>query len=368
MKQRVTQRMAFARSQTGLGVLPVALILLAGAALMLLFSQKNLLVDLKITQNGYSSRVAYAAADSGLAVALSRLNDPEQRKAVLADTKGSGAYDAIPQPVITQALGDGVEARVKLKGLALGGPDVRLQVQSTGCISDCAKGRATVAQTLVMRGGIQQMPYAVLSARGSIDVTGPVTLNNQSAAVRGMLMHAGSTITHDASVQRTSLPGQNPDQAEVLNDKAYAQASADAFFQQWFGADKDFIRAQATSISCSGECAGSVAAAGSRVIWLDGDTRLSSGTLGTAAAPVILIASGNLQLAGSVRITGIVYSMSPVTQVQLTMGALEGALIAENRLMVSAGGLLSYNPIVLQRAQSTLGTFVPVPGSWSDGE
>ena len=368
MKLRVTQHMALARSQAGLGVLPVALILLAGAALMLLFSQKNLLVDLKITQNGYASRVAYAAADSGLALALSQLNDPEQRRALLADTKGSGSYDAITQPVITQALGDGVEARIKLKGVTLGGPDIRLQMQSTGCVSDCAKGRATVSQTLVMRGGIQQIPYAVLSARGSIDVTGPVTLNNPSSAVRGMLMHAGGAITHDASVQRISLPGQNPDLAEIAQDKNYAQQSPESFFQQWFGADKPFIRAQATRVSCQGECAGSIAAAGSRVIWLDGDARLSSGALGTAAAPVILIASGNLQLTGSVRVTGVVYSMAPVTQTQLTLGALEGALIAENRLVVNEGGLFSYNPVVLQRAQSVLGSFVPVPGSWSDGE
>ena len=356
------------RSQAGLGVLPVALILLAGAALMLLFSQKNLLVDLKITQNGYASRIAYAVADSGLALALSRLNDPEQRKALLADTKGNGAYDAISQPVITQTMGEGVEARIKLKGIALGGPDIRLLVQSTGCVSDCTKGRATVSQTLAMRGGIQQIPYALLSARGSLDVSGPVTLSNPSAAVRGMLMHAGGSVTHDASVQRISLPGLNPDQAEVLNDKIYVQTSGDAFFQQWFGADKAFIRGQATRISCQGECAGSVAAAGSRVIWLDGDARLSSGTIGTAAAPAIMIASGNLQLSGSVRITGVVYSQAPITQVQLTTGTLDGALIAENRLVVSTGGTLSYNPVVLQRAQSMLGAFVAVPGSWSDGE
>ena len=43
--------------QSGVAVLPVAIILLAGAALMLFFSQKNLLVDLQITRNGYVSRI-----------------------------------------------------------------------------------------------------------------------------------------------------------------------------------------------------------------------------------------------------------------------------------------------------------------------
>ena len=111
-----------------------------------------------------------------------------------------------------------------------------------------------------------------------------------------------------------------------------------------------------------------MAAAGSRVIWLDGQARLSSGSLGSIEAPVIIVAAGNLQLSGSVRIVGVVYSMASLTTVQLGAGALDGALIAENALSVSQGGQLRYNPVVLQRAQSTLGYFVPVPGSWSDGE
>lgn len=356
------------QQQSGFAVLPVALILLAGAALFLFFSQKNLLVDLQITRNGYTSRLAYAAADSGLAVALTRLNDPEQRKTIFAETKGQGAYDALVTSDFTQTLGDNVEARVKLKAIALGGPDVRLRLQSIGCVSDCGRGQATVAQTVAMRGGIHRIPFALLSARGVIEASGPVTLNNASATVRGMLMHAGGSIMHDEAVQRITVSGIHPDQAEVASDKQYAQQTVDQFFLQWFGADKVFIREQSARVSCQGECTSAVAAQGSRVIWLEGDARLSSGAIGSANAPVILIASGNLQLSGSLRVTGIIYSMASITQIQLGMGSIDGAVIAEQRLNIGQGGMLSYNPAVLQRAQSTLGRFIPVPGSWSDGE
>lgn len=352
----------------GMAVLPVTLILLAGAALILLFAQKNLLTDLQITRNGYASRLAYAAADSGLASALSRLNDSDQRKTLLSDTKGTGAYDGILTSGWTLPLGESVEARIKLKGISLGGPDIRLQIQSTGCVGDCNKGKATVVQFVAMRGGIHRMPYALLSARGAIDVSGPVTLSNQATALRGMLMHAGGSIHRDEAVQRISLPGQNPDLAEIGQDKRYAQQSADQFFEGWFGANKPLIRHTATRITCSGECGASVAAAGSRVIWLDGNARLSAGNIGSVAAPVVIIAAGTLQLSGSVRVTGVIYSMAPVTIVQVDTGQIEGAVIAENALNVLPGGQHSYNPVVLQRAQSTLGRFVPVPGSWSDGE
>ena len=356
------------RQQAGLGVLPIALILLAGASLILLFSQKNFLVDLRITQNGYGSRLAYAAADSGLALVVSQLNDPEHRKSILAETKGNGFYDAITRPTFKEVLGDRIEATVLLKGESLGTSDLRIKIHSTGCVADCARGRAVVSQTMALRGGIHQIPFATVSARGGLDVSGPVTITNLSTGVRGMLMHAGGAIAHDDTVQRQVPSGINPDQAEVPNDARYAKTPGDDFFQQWFGADKAFIQTQATRVACQGECGASVTGIGQRIIWLEGDARLGNGVIGSAAAPVIIIATGNLQIAGGVRITGVVYSMAALTRVQMSNGVLDGALIAENSVVISQGGVLSYNPGVLQRVQSQLGMFIPVPGSWSDGE
>ena len=356
------------KCQQGAGVLPVALILLGGAALMLLFTQRNLLLDLRITQNGYGHRLAYSAADSGLAVALDRLNDPVQRNQILSDRKASGAYDTIQQPELKVSLGDQLNSTVKIKGIALGGSDIRLQLQSTGCVAGCNQGRATITQLLAMRGGIHRIPYSLLNARGEISAAGPVALINQTANVRGMLLHAGKDILIDESVQRTTTPGQQSADAQVMHDKGYAQATADRFFQSWFGADKTFIRNAATVINCNGDCSGAVAAAGSRVIWLEGNAKLSNGTLGTATAPVVVIASGGLQISGAIRITGVVYSMAPVTELRLLSGRLDGALIAENNLNVQDGGVFTYNPAALQAAQTKLGAFVPVPGSWSDGE
>ena len=354
--------------QRGAGVLPVALILLGGAALMLLFTQRNLLLDLRITKNGYGHRLAYSAADSGLAVANDRLNDPVQRNQILTDRKGNGSFDTIQQPEFKVAMGDDLNATVKIKGVTLGGSDIRLQLQSTGCVAGCNQGRATISQLLAMRGGIHRIPYGLLNARGDIAVSGPVSLINQTGSVRGMLLHAGKGITIDESVQRTTIPGQQVDAAQVMLDKGYAQLTADRFFQSWFGVDKAFIKNVATSINCNGDCSGAVAAAGSRVIWLEGSAKLSNGVLGTSAAPVVIIASGSLQISGSARITGVVYSMAPVTEVRLLSGRLDGALIAENNLLVQDGGVFTYNPIALQAAQTKLGTFVPVPGSWGDGE
>ena len=356
------------RLQKGAGVLPVALILLGGAALMLLFTQRNLLVDLRITKNGYAHRLAYTAADSGLVTVLTQLNDAIQRNQILTDRQAKGGYDTILQPVIQIPLGDQLNASVKIKGLSMGGPDIRLQLHSTGCVAGCAQGRATVSQTLAMRGGIHKIPYALLTARGEISATGPVSITNQTAAVRGMLLHAGKAVVVDEAVKRSTIPGSTPEAAVVMHDKALAQMTPDRFFESWFGADKKMIQSVATRIRCEGDCSGAVAAAGSRVIWLEGNARLTNGTLGTSNAPVVVIASGTLQVSGSVRITGVVYSMAPVTELGLMSGRLDGALIAENNLLIQDGGALTYQPLALQAAQTRLGTFVPVPGSWSDGE
>lgn len=358
--------------QRGAGVLPVALILLAGAALMLLFAQRNLLVDWRITQNGYTHRLAYSAAESGLAVVLSALNDPLQRAQILADKKGSGAYDTVQTPVYNLSLSDTMTANVSIKAQGLGQSDLRLQLQSTGCVNGCEsdknQGRAVVSQTLAMLGGIHRIPTALVTARGSIAATGAPMLSNQTTAVRGMLLHTGHTITVEDTVVRQTIAGLHPDAASIAADKVLASMSPDQFFQYWMGVDHAFVQKTAKRIRCGGECGNALAAAGSRVIWIDGNARISSGVVGAANAPVVLVASGTLEVAGSARITGVVYSMAPVTRLALAQGRVDGAVIAENDLVIESTGTYNYHPTALQAAQTHLGRFVPVPGRWSDGE
>ncbi|MFW9611874.1 MAG: hypothetical protein ACMV0J_06755, partial [Fluviibacter sp.] len=134
------------------------------------------------------------------------------------------------------------------------------------------------------------------------------------------------------------------------------------------GADKDFVQKTAKHIRCGGECGNALAAAGSQVIWIDGNARISSGTIGSATAPVVLIASGPLELTGSARITGVLYSMAPTTRLAFVQGRLEGAAIAEQDLVIENTGTYTYHPTALQAAQTHLGRFVSAPGRWSDGE
>lgn len=354
--------------QRGAGVLPVALILLAGAALILLFAQRNLLLDWRMTQQGYTHRLAYAAAESGLAVVMAKLNDPVQRALILADKKGTGAYDTVLAPVHQVPVGASLSASVSIKGLSLGQSDIRLQLQSTGCVDDCTQGRAIVSQALAMRGGIHRIPYALMSTRGALTATGSATLSNQSAAVRGMLLHTGKEAVVDESVIQMTLPGQQPVAARVLSDRLFSSMSPGQFFQYWFGADKTAVQNTATRVRCNGECGATLAVAGSRVLWIDGNARLSSGVIGTASAPVVMIASGALEITGGARVTGVVYSMASQTRLSVTQGGVEGAVIAEQDLSIETAGSYRYNPIVLQIAQTRLGRFEPIPGSWSDGE
>lgn len=358
------------RGQRGAAVLPVALILLAGAALVLLFAQRNLLLDWRMAQQGYHHRLAYTAAESGLAVLLAGLNDPTQRPLILADKKGTGAYDTVQVPLHQIPVGPSLSASVNIKALNLGQPDIRLQLTSHGCVADCDRGRAIVSQTLAMRGGIHRLPYALISVRGAATITGTCILSNQSAAVRGMLLHTGKDAVIDDRITQITLPAQSPEGARVLSDKAFAHMSPDQFFQYWFGVDKTTIQndQMVRRVRCNGECGATLAAIGSKVIWVDGHARLSTGVIGSTAAPVVIIASEALEITGGARITGVIYSMAAQTRLSVTQGGVEGALIAEQDLNIETAGTYRYNPVVLQMAQSRLGRFVAVPGSWSDGE
>ena len=358
--------------QRGAAVLPVALILLAAAALMLLFTQRNLLVDWRMTQNGYGHRLAYSAAESGLAMVLSMLNDPAERVRILTDKKGLGTYDTVQKPLHDLSLGDMLSASVRIKTQGLGQPDLRLQLQSSGCVNSCEpginQGRAVVSQTLAMLGGIHRIPYALMTARGLISASGAPTLNNQTNAVQGMLLHAGQTIVVDDTVIRQTIPGRPVDAASRDADKALAQMPPDQFFQYWMGGDKAFVRKIAKQMTCQGECGSSLAAAGSHVIWIDGNVRISSGVIGTAAAPVVLLVRGSLEITGAARVTGVVYGMGQTIRLGLSQGRIDGAVIAEQDLVLEGIGTYHYHPTALQTAQTHLGRFVPVPGRWVDGE
>jgi hypothetical protein len=124
---------------------------------------------------------------------------------------------------------------------------------------------------------------------------------------------------------------------------------------------------------CAGACSNKLLEAArdfpGRVIWVEGDMTIEADVvLGTAAEPVLIVSTGNIQLnAGSVQIVGLLYSQA-VDLDNAGVGAvsIQGAVIAEGNFIGDGTPLIQYDPAILKTLRLGTGTMVRVPGSWRD--
>ena len=229
-------------------------------------------------------------------------------------------------------------------------------------------------------------PLAALTAGNTITMAGSnlLTVSNTDP-LSGMTLHAGNGVTATnqrligpaGSVAETSEPTDS-----VLLSYTTQPAPPDTTFKPtgltaWqlfltiFGMDAATFSRQpgAVFVNCSGGCNTAsietlVANNPSRVIWIDGDINLNAGaTLGSAAQPLMLVASGDITLSAAVQINGFVYGRDVAWQAAGSV--VRGAVVASRNFIGDADVNIAYDAAILQRISVGHGSFVRVPGSWS---
>jgi hypothetical protein len=106
------------------------------------------------------------------------------------------------------------------------------------------------------------------------------------------------------------------------------------------------------------------------LIWVDGDSSLNGGTVGSATNPAILIVDGNFSVGGNPDIFGVIYVTG---ELSIHGGPIiRGSVVAENGSITSTGG---GNPTVVykpwgdgsnQAPPFITGTGAVIAGSWKD--
>jgi hypothetical protein len=163
------------------------------------------------------------------------------------------------------------------------------------------------------------------------------------------------------------------------NDAVLAGQDETQFFASLFRMAAATYRSQPAVVTLSGsgcapDCSDALAAAvrdnPGRPIWVDGDLGLVSniaGGLGSAAAPVVIGASGKINFAATtpIEVFGLVYSQAPVWNNAGSGAVVRGAMVAEGNF---GGGAptVEYNRDILERLRLLSGSLVRVPGSWRD--
>lgn len=289
---------------------------------------------------------------------------------------GSGHPSVGPTGVVQPAF------RVELAGAAPAGgstsyPGV-VQLRSHGCIDSrgtgslCSDGDGVmvVSEQAALLPALANLPVATLSAEGRVDATGAaIGLHNDQPG--GLLVDAGA----DAALgdaQLSTAPGASADNAVLAQDEAQAATRASARFLSLFGVPSSaYAQLPAVvTLHCPLDCSDTLRAAlaqGARMLWIDNDLAVSNLEIGSADAPVLIVSAGALRFDGNVRCTGMVYGSGwQWRNGQTGQAWLHGAAVIAGDVQLQDAVDLAYDAAALGILHHLTGSFVRVPGSWTD--
>jgi hypothetical protein len=183
---------------------------------------------------------------------------------------------------------------------------------------------------------------------------------------------AGGTLSGLVESRLESVPGTLPSLAQIANDPTLKQADADVS-RMFLGAAAARYKQHPSlrQVTCNGDCAAALTTAykaGTRIVWVDGPLTISSNvSLGTATDPVVIVAAGDVTLSGPLQLTGLL-----LTQGDLQwdngggLSLVTGAVLVQGNVATAGSMDIFYQPAVLDQLRNRVGSYVRVPGSWSD--
>ncbi len=414
------------RFQRGAGALVAVVLLYVAMAIIVVFTNRNLIFEQKTSANQYRATLALEAAEAGLEWATTMLNKSGRITAQCVDvTAGSGVnfrekyldYERSRIPNWAPIVGSGTVVAACVTGQdrtdwtcscpsvsagalvspvsavapAVGGfkpgfaiafvtnPATRsVDLVSYGCTSvinsaTCAgDASATVRVTLANVSALATAPGAPLTARGAVNVgNAALGVQNGDPTSAGVTVNAGMGI-NAPNLRITSTPGTPPTSTLVGNDDSLRNSTEDQMFQTFFGVPKatwrDSVADARLTCPCTETSVSGALATGARKLWLQGDLSMNANlTLGSANDPFILIVDGMVEMRGDLAVYGVMYSTG-ITWDNTGGGSalLVGAAISEGNYQGNGTPDYYYDPRVIANLLDIPGAFARVPGSWRD--
>ena len=350
----------------GLATLTTALLLMLIVALVVVYSSRTVLFELRVSGNTYKYEQALGAAEAGLETTLAQLNNggpATPNRAAFFDFSSKKLLNASP-------IQGKLSATQSSYSVTLSQPDANdpllLRAQAMGCADGCGSCSAScpvrtqVSQLLRIRPFVTNLPLDALTAKGGVTLNGKTVVVANSAA--GWAIHAGGPVLLQNGAQ-TSPPGGKT----YASDPAFTAPTPEQFFASFFSDTPDNIRAQATLLS-SGQLPPQKSGG---AFWIEGDATLpgNNASYGTPGQPILLIVNGNLSANGDNTVYGLVYVIG-VGGAWANNGAgtltIVGALVSQGSVTSTGAPQLSMDSTVLQALPLSTGVASKVMGSWRD--
>ena len=392
--------------QRGFATLLTSLIILVGITLITLFTARTTLMEQRMSANHYRSSQAYAAAYAAYSYGLSYFNQGG------FDQNNDGVIDytqAAPYSLnLTSANSTQTSATLyfdnNVSNCSASPPNFSQGKLVGEGLSDDGKGRHTINQCVttldILRGGGPEQP---LISRSSVSLTGnasvinrygnttiwsgdPVILGN-SNSIKTYIRDAGTPLSAstavlestDSTVATQIISSSNLGIGFdiIESDPALSGLTAEDFFDNTFVLSRDDIEdlAQiADQLFTDDDIANIDGLTG--LIWIEGDSHLSGGNIGTRTQPAIVIFNGNAQITGNPTIYGLVYVRGQL-KVSGTVSVVGASVIEGDPSLVPAGqgpiignGTINqvFAPSLLQNDNGPplVGLTVAVAGTWKD--
>jgi len=357
------------RYECGAVTLTITLILLFLLSLITFYGARVGVIEQKITANEYRAKQAFEAAQAGIEIGTTYLNNRIYRKQLISDSDNDGLVDLNQTDITSGFLPNNASYMITYNNIGWRNDFRLIEIDSIGW-SDDQTASARISQALHVIPLLLTMPDASATSHGDITMEGNIGLVNTETDITAK---SGDSVTlHDDSQATTSDPSNNG--IEENNPELQGLLTNDEFFDYFFGVSKADAMLQNIHMTCDeSSCLNqddqivNPDEYPGENIWISGNTTITS-DVGSEEHPVILIIDGDLTLNGDLTIWGLIYITEKGHTIHASgNGYLHGGLITEdNDFHVNGNLTIEYDLGVITPPKGGNGLFTKIAGTWRD--
>jgi len=222
---------------------------------------------------------------------------------------------------------------------------------------------------------VPSSPAAPLTVKGTLTTAGAggLGLHNTDTTSAGTLVMSGGPAATLLDNRMDTTPGTPAAQAQVFSNSQLSGMNNTVFFQSYMGMTSSRYRnhpalREVTCPAGGGDCGTALLAAynaGIRMIWVEGSLEISSNVvIGTAAAPVLIVANGPVTLSGPMQLTGMLVSVGDLTWTNTggLTSMLTGMVLVQGDMATNGSMDIVYSQSIATHMRNRLGSYARVSG------
>lgn len=257
---------------------------------------------------------------------------------------------------------------------------------TSSVVSNCSATMAEVSKNqlaltslsvrLALVSAVRTPPAAPLIVKGGIRSTGAgLGLHNSDARSAGQLASMGGDWVGMVDSRLESVPGTASSLMVGRNDGVLGKVDTDVFKMFMGTSLARYPQHPALrTVTCGGDCSEAIDEAykaGQRILWVDGNLALASNkVLGTLADPLLIVAKGDVALAGPLQINGMLVANGALRwDNDSGMPSVVNGIVLVGAGMETVGRMdIVYQQAVADQLRNRMGSYVRIPGGWLDSD